>query len=301
LSVDFKGRTAIVTGAGRGLGREHALELARRGARVVVNDLGAGSDAGLDAANEVVEDIRRLGGQAIADGGSVTDAEAMRALARHALEAFGSIDILVANAGILRDKSFAKMPIEDFDLVVQTHVLGTARSVKAVWDTMREAGYGRIVLTTSAAGLMGNFGQANYAAAKAGIVGLAGSLRIEGERSNIRVNVISPFAVTRMSEGLVPAEVAEQMSPRYVAPAVAFLASEDAPSGIILNAGKGKFSVSRLVTSPGITLDLAAVSAEAIRDNWQRIADPAGETYYPSAHSFSRSAIMGQPERSHAG
>jgi NAD(P)-dependent dehydrogenase (short-subunit alcohol dehydrogenase family) len=193
------------------------------------------------------------------------------------------------------------MPIEDFDVVVQTHVLGTARSVKAVWNIMREAGYGRIVLTTSAAGLMGNFGQSNYAAAKLGIVGLAGSLRIEGEKSNIRVNVISPFAVTRMSEGLVPADVAEQMSPRHVSPAVAFLASEESPNGVILNAGKGRFSASRMVTSPGIELDLASLSAETIRDNWSRIIDPVGEAYYSSAHSFSRHAIMGQAEPSHAG
>jgi NAD(P)-dependent dehydrogenase (short-subunit alcohol dehydrogenase family) len=158
---------------------------------------------------------------------------------------------------------------------------------------MRDASYGPILMTTSAAGLMGNFAQSNYAAAKLAIVGLAGSLRIAGERSNIRVNVISPFAVTRMSEGLVPAEVAEQMRPRHVAPAAPFLVSDQAPSGVILNAGKGRFRVSRMVTSPGIELDLSVLDAEAIGDNWEKIVDPGGEAYYPSAHSYSRRQIMG--------
>lgn len=283
---DFTGRVAIVTGAGGGLGREHALELARRGAKVVVNDLGTsvnGEGRSSEAADAVVAEIVAAGGEAIAHGGSVTNMADVAAMVRQTLDAWGRIDILIANAGILRDASFKKMPIEDFETVIDVHLLGTARCVKAVWNVMNDAGYGRIIFTTSAAGLFGNFGQANYGAAKAGLVGLMNVLKIEGAKNNVHVNIISPLAATRMSEAVLPPEVAAMMRPSYVSAGVAFLASDQAPTGVILNAGAGLFSVNLVADTQGITMPLEAVSAEAVAAAWQQIADPSTLGGYANA------------------
>ncbi len=293
-TIDLTGRVAIVTGAGGGLGREHALELARRGAKVVVNDLGTsvkGEGRSTEAAEKVVAEIKAAGGEAIANGGSVTEMADVEAMVQQALDAWGKVDILVANAGILRDQSFKKMPIEDFELVINVHLLGTARCVKAVWGPMNDAGYGRIIFTTSAAGLFGNFGQSNYGAAKTGLVGLMNSLKIEGAKNNVRVNTISPLAATRMSEAVMPADIAAMMRPQYVAPGVAFLASEAAPTGVILNIGAGLFGVTVITENPGFVVPVEQISAETIAANWTAIADRSTLTGYNDALEQSMAVI----------
>jgi len=280
--IRFDGKVAIVTGAGGGLGRQHALELARRGAKVVVNDLGGsvdGSGGGSDAANKVVEEIKALGGEAIANGSSVTDDAGVARMIKDAMDAWGRIDILVANAGILRDKTFAKMEIADFQVVVDVHLMGTVKPAKAVWEIMREQNYGRIVVTTSSTGLYGNFGQANYGAAKLGLVGFMNTLKLEGQKNNIHVNAISPVAATRMTENLMPPQVLEQLKPEYVTPGVVFLCSEEAPTGTVLTAGAGAFAVSRIVETEGVYLGHEA-TVEKVRDAWAQITDPAGQQAY---------------------
>jgi NAD(P)-dependent dehydrogenase (short-subunit alcohol dehydrogenase family) len=281
--IRFDGKVAIVTGAGGGLGRQHALELARRGAKVVVNDLGGsmdGSGGGSDAANKVVEEIKALGGDAIANGSSVTDDAGVARMIKDAMDAWGRIDILVANAGILRDKTFAKMEFGDFSVVVDVHLFGTVKPVKAVWEIMRAQNYGRIVVTTSSSGLYGNFGQSNYGAAKLGLIGFMNTLKLEGQKNNIHVNAISPVAATRMTENLgMPAQVLEQLKPEYVTPGVVFLCSEEAPTGAILTAGAGAFAVARIVETEGVAIGPGA-TVEAVRDNWAKIADPAGQQAY---------------------
>ena len=281
--IRFDGKTAIVTGAGGGLGRQHALELARRGAKVVVNDLGGavdGSGGSSEAANAVVEEIRAAGGEAIADGGSVADDAGAANLVKAAMEAFGRIDILIANAGILRDKSFSKMEVTDFEAVMDVHLMGTVKPLHHAWPIMREQKYGRVVVTTSSTGLYGNFGQANYGAAKLSLVGLMNTLRIEGERDNIRVNTISPIAATRMTEGLMPPPLAERLKPEYVTPAVVYLASDDAPNGVVVTAGAGAFAQARIYETEGVYLGEGGLSAEEVRDNWAKITDPAGQQSY---------------------
>jgi NAD(P)-dependent dehydrogenase (short-subunit alcohol dehydrogenase family) len=271
-AIRFDGQVAIVTGAGGGLGRQHALELARRGARVVVNDL--------SAADAVVEEIRAAGGEALANDASVTDAGSVEAMARQALDAWGRIDILIANAGILRDRSFGKMAIEDFQAVLDVHLMGTMLPIKAVWETMKTQGYGRIVVTTSSSGLYGNFGQANYGAAKMGIVGLMQTLKIEGQKDNIHINAISPVAATKMTEDLFPPAVLEVLKPEYVTPGVVYLCSAQAPTGAILTAGAGSFALARVVETEGVHLGHNALSAEAVRENWDAISEGAGEAYF---------------------
>ncbi|HEY1135861.1 MAG TPA: SDR family NAD(P)-dependent oxidoreductase [Xanthomonadaceae bacterium] len=263
--IDLTGRTAIVTGAGGGLGRAHALLLAQRGAKVVVNDLGDGADA-------VVEEIRTAGGQARAAKCSITDAEAVQAMAEATLAEWGRIDILVNNAGILRDKSFAKMDLADFRLVLDVHVMGAAHCTRVVWETMRAQGYGRIVRTTSCSGLFGNFGQANYAAAKMALVGMMQTLGIEGAKHDIRVNCLAPTGATRMMEGILPPEQLSKFKPELVSPAVLVLVSEDAPNRAILSAGAGSFELVQLTMTQGIALGEAA-TAEAILAQWQALAD----------------------------
>ncbi|WP_395670968.1 SDR family NAD(P)-dependent oxidoreductase [Phenylobacterium sp.] len=280
--LGFEGRVAVVTGAGGGLGRHHALELARRGARVLVNDLGGavdGSGGGSDAAHAVVEEIRAFGGEAIANGSSVTDDAGVLRMIQDVMTAWGRLDILVANAGILRDRSFAKMDVADFQLVLDVHLMGTVKPAKAAWEIMRGQNYGRIVVTTSATGLYGNFGQANYGAAKLGVVGLMNTLRLEGAKHGIRVNTICPVAATRMTEGILPPPVADMLKPEYVTPGVVFLCSEDAPDGVILTAGAGAFAVARIVETPGAWLGPDA-TAEAVRERWSAISDAAGQTAY---------------------
>jgi len=280
--IRFDGKVAIVTGAGGGLGRQHALELARRGAKVVVNDLGGsvdGSGGGSEAANKVVEEIKAAGGEAIANGSSVTDDAGVQRMVKDAMDAWGRIDILIANAGILRDKTFAKMEFGDFQVVVDVHLFGTVKPAKAVWEIMREQNYGRIVVTTSSSGLYGNFGQSNYGAAKLGLIGFMNTLKLEGQKNNIHVNAIAPVAATRMTENLMPPAILEQLKPQYVTPGVVFLCSEEAPTGAILTAGAGAFALSRIVETEGVYLGPNA-SVEAVRDNWAKITDEAGAKAY---------------------
>ena len=261
--IRFDGKAAIVTGAGGGLGRAHALELARRGAKVVVNDLGGAVDGtgGSSAAAEgVVAEIKAAGGTAIANGASVTDEAGVAHLVKQTLDAFGRIDVVVANAGILRDKSFAKMELKDFAAVMDVHVMGTVKPLKAVWQLMRDQQYGRIVVTTSSTGLYGNFGQANYGAAKLALIGLMNTLKIEGMKDNVRVNAICPVAATRMTENLMPPQMLEQLKPDFVTPAVVFLASEDAPTGAILTAGAGVFSAAEMIETHGSGVPEAVIT-----------------------------------------
>ena len=281
--IRFDGKVAIVTGAGGGLGRQHALELARRGAKVVVNDLGGsvdGSGGSSAAADAVVAEIKAAGGEAISNGSSVTDDAGVALMIKQAMDAWGRIDILIANAGILRDKSFSKMEMADFELVVNVHLMGTVKPVKAVWEIMKEQNYGRIVVTTSSSGMYGNFGQSNYGAAKLGIIGFMNTIKLEGQKNNIHINAISPVAATRMTENLMPAEVLEKLKPEYVTPGVVYLASEEAPTGAILTAGAGAFALSRIYETEGVYLGEGGLSVEEVRDNWAKIADPSGQQAY---------------------
>jgi NAD(P)-dependent dehydrogenase (short-subunit alcohol dehydrogenase family) len=275
MSIDFKGKVAIVTGAGGGLGRTHALELAKRGAKVVVNDLG-GSVDGLggssEAANKVVAEIKAAGGEAISNGSSVTDETGVANLVKQTMEAFGRIDILVNNAGILRDKSFKKMEVADAKIVLDVHLMGSFICTKAVWPIMSEQNYGRIVMTTSPSGLFGNFGQANYGAAKLGLVGFMNTLVIEGKKNDIRTNAISPVAATRMTENLMPKEMLDKLGPELVTAGVVFLCSQDAPNGAILQAMGGQFHVAAVMENEMVNLGEKA-TADDVAANWAKISD----------------------------
>ena len=278
MGIDFTGKVAIVTGAGGGLGRTHALELAKRGAKVVVNDLGGamdGSGGSSAAAEKVVAEIKAAGGQAIANGSSVTDKKGVDNLVKQTVEAFGRIDILINNAGILRDKSFKKMELEDFQLVVDVHLMGSVYCTKAVWPIMNEQNYGRIVMTTSPSGLFGNFGQANYGAAKLGVVGFMNTLKIEGAKTNVRINAIAPVAATRMTENLIPQAMLDRLKPELVSPGVVYLCSDDAPSGVTLQAMGGRFMVAAIVENQGVDLGEGA-TVESVAANWEKISDLTG-------------------------
>ncbi|MDE2433033.1 MAG: SDR family NAD(P)-dependent oxidoreductase [Burkholderiales bacterium] len=268
-SVRFDGRVAIVTGAGAGLGRSHALQLAARGAKVVVNDLGDPS--------AVVQEIKAAGGEAIGFSGSVTDAEAMARMAQETMAQWGRIDILVNNAGILRDKSFTKMSLDDFRLVVDVHLMGAVNCTKAVWDTMRAQQYGRIVFTTSSSGLFGNFGQSNYGAAKMALVGLMQTLSLEGEKANVRVNCLAPTAATQMTEGILTPEVLAQFQPERVTPGLLVLASEDAPTRAILCAGAGTFAAAHVTLTEGLYVGDRSDAAEIVATQFDQITDRHGE------------------------
>lgn len=275
--INFKDRVAIVTGAGGGIGREHALELARRGAHVVVNDLGGtvdGTGSGLNAAMQVVDEINKFGGSAISNGASVCDPIGVQNMIETTIQSFGRVDILVANAGILRDKSFPKMKNDEIDAVLDVHLKGTFLSVKAVWPVMKEQNYGRIVVTTSSTGLYGNFGQANYAAAKLGLIGLMNTLKIEGAKNNIHVNAICPVASTRMTADLMTDQMNEVLKPEYVTPAVINLVKEDAPNGLIISAGAGAFSMAQIVETKGVYVGSGdELTPEAVAARWDEIID----------------------------
>ncbi|HEY5324278.1 MAG TPA: SDR family NAD(P)-dependent oxidoreductase [Caldimonas sp.] len=281
MSIRFDGRVAIVTGAGGGLGRLHALALARRGAAVVVNDLGGtldGNGGTPTAANAVVEEIRAAGGKAIASAASVTDFAAVEAMVQAAVGEWGRVDILVNNAGILRDKSFAKMEVNDFRLVLDVHLMGAVHCTKAVWEVMREQKYGRIVMTTSSSGLYGNFGQANYGAAKMALVGLMQTLSLEGAKYDIRVNCLAPTAATRMTAGLMPEAVLKQLEPGSVTPGLLALVAEDAPTRAILCAGAGAFERAYVTLTQGIHVGMGADAAEQVAGRWEEISDRDDET-----------------------
>lgn len=280
MSIDFKGRVAIVTGAGGGLGRQHALALAARGAKVVVNDLGGardGSGSSLTAAQQVVEEIRAAGGEAIANGASVTDYTAVQAMVQQAMDAWGRVDIVVSNAGILRDKSFAKMEIEDFRLVMDVHLMGAVHCCKAVWPIMNAQKYGRIVLTTSSSGLFGNFGQSNYGAAKMALVGLMQTLSIEGAKNDIRVNCLAPTAATRMTEGLMSEAVLDALKPEAVVPAMLVMAAESAPNRAILCAGAGTFEAAHVSLTQGLWLGLDGQTPERLAASLSEVTDRHGD------------------------
>ncbi|WP_395699904.1 SDR family NAD(P)-dependent oxidoreductase [Aquabacterium sp.] len=281
MSLQFTDRVAIVTGAGNGLGRCHALALAARGAKVLVNDLGGardGSGGSVSAAQAVVDEIRAAGGQAIANGASVTDFDAVQAMVQQAMDAWGRVDILVNNAGILRDKSFGKMTLEDFRLVVDVHLMGAVHCSKAVWPIMTERKYGRIVMTTSSSGLYGNFGQANYGAAKMALVGLMQTLAIEGAKHDIRVNCLAPTAATRMTEDLMPPAVLAALKPEAVVPAMLVLASEGAPTRAIACAGAGTYEAAHITLTQGLHLGLTEDTPERLAAAWAQVSDRAGET-----------------------
>src|SRR5579863_2249363 len=280
MAINFANRVAIVTGAGGGLGRAHALYLARLGAKVVVNDLGGaldGSGGNSAASEKVVAEITAAGGEAIANGASVSDDAGVAHLVKQTMDKWGRIDVLIANAGILRDKSFGKMELKDFDAVIDVHLMGTVKPAKAVWDIMKNQSYGRIVVTTSSTGLYGNFGQTNYGAAKLSLVGLMNSLKLEGQKNNVHVNAISPVAATRMTENIMPPQMAERLKPDFVTPGVVYLCSEEAPTGAILTAGAGVFALARIYETEGAYLGEGGLSAEEVRDNCGKITDAAGQ------------------------
>jgi NAD(P)-dependent dehydrogenase (short-subunit alcohol dehydrogenase family) len=279
MTIRFDNRVAIVTGAGGGLGRSYALDLAKRGAKVVVNDLGASRDGSghSDAALQVVEEIRAAGGEAMSNGGSVTDYDQMAEMVAKAKEQWGGVHILINNAGVLRDKSFAKMEPADFDFVVKVHLIGSANGTKAVWETMREQNYGRILMTASSTGLFGNFGQANYGAAKLGLAGLTKTLYLEGAKYNIKVNTLAPTAGTRMTEDLFPEEAFKAFAPERVAPAALYLVSDDAPTNAIVGAGAGVFQAAYVTLTPGVALTGDDCTPEGVAAHWQQIIDRSGE------------------------
>ena len=277
MTISFKDKVAIVTGAGGGLGRCHALQFAERGAKVIVNDLGGsvdGSGGSSEAADKVVEEIKAMGGDAISNGSSVTDKAGVKKLVDDAMAAYGRIDILVNNAGVLRDKSFAKVTLDDFEFVVDVHMMGSVYCTKAVWPIMVEQKYGRIVMTSSSSGIFGNFGQSNYGSAKMGVVGLMNTLRIEGQKNNIKVNSLVPVAATRMTENLgMPDAVFDSLKPESVSPAVIFMASEDAPDGVMISAGAGVFAMAEIVHSEGIALKGDDLNADMLAEKWSKASD----------------------------
>lgn len=274
--IDFTDRVAIITGAGGGLGRAYALALAERGAKVVVNDLGGdvhGEGGTPSLAQQVVDEITAAGGAAIVDGHDITDEAAVNALVAAIIEKWGRIDILMNNAGILRDRSFAKITTDDFRKVLEVHLMGSVNCTRAVWPHMAEAGYGRILMTTSTSGIYGNFGQSNYGSAKSGLVGLMNVLAIEGAKKNIKVNAIAPTAATRMTEDLLPQRVLDIMGPETIAPGALFMVSDDAPTKTILGAGAGVFAVSQMVESRGVYLPDDVRTPEVVAERWAEIAD----------------------------
>ena len=280
MSLRFDDQVVIVTGAGNGLGKSHALEFARRGARVVVNDLGGtrdGSGASSDAADAVVQEIHNAGGDAMANGANVAKLGEVQRMVDDALARWGRIDVLVNNAGILRDKTFAKMELDDFNLVLDVHLRGSVNCTKAVWGVMQEREYGRIVMTSSSSGIYGNFGQTNYGAAKMGLVGFMNSLALEGQKHGIHVNTLAPIAATRMTEDLMTEEVLAVLRPEFVTPAVIFMASKEAPTRQIIAAGAGSFARVVIQETPGVYLPDELRDADNVAAAWERIAATEGQ------------------------
>jgi NAD(P)-dependent dehydrogenase (short-subunit alcohol dehydrogenase family) len=275
MNTRLHGKVAIVTGAGGGLGRAHALALAKHGARVVVNDLGG--DLSTSPAASVVNEIRAAGGEAIANGADVTDFGQVEAMVMNTIANWGRIDILVNNAGVLRDKSFTKMTLADFRLVIEVHLMGSVNCTKAVWNAMRAQNFGRIVMTTSSSGLYGSFGQSNYSAAKMALVGLMQTLALEGAKNNIRVNCLAPTAATAMTEGLLPAEALARLGPATVSPGLIALVGDDAPTRTILLAGAGSFEQAHITMTKGIFVGAEEDAVEQILTRFAEIGDRTGE------------------------
>jgi len=289
--IRFDNRVAIVTGAGVGLGRSHALGLAARGAKVVVNDLGAATDgtgASSQAAQAVVQEIHDMGGQAIANGANVTDPVQVQAMVAEAIDTFRHVDILVNNAGILRDKTFAKASLDDFRVVLDVHLMGSVNCTHALWSHMVGREYGRIVLTTSASGLYGNFGQSNYGAAKAAMLGLMNVLAQEGGRKNVHVNMLAPTAATRMTEALLPPETLDLLRPETITPGLLMLVSEAAPNKMILGAGAGCFTETKVYETAGVALQGDALTPEGVLAALGQIRNPEGQTEMDNAFAQTR-------------
>lgn len=287
MSINYKDKVAIVTGAGNGLGKSHALALAERGAKVVVNDLGGardGTGGSISAAEEVVNHINASGGEAIADGANVTDDAQVAAMVKAAMDKWGRVDILVNNAGILRDKTFHKMTMADFRAVIDVHLVGSAVCTHAVWPVMRDQAYGRIICTSSPSGLHGIFGQANYGAAKAGMIGFMNALHLEGAKYNIRINLLSPSAKTRMTEDLgFPPEILDMMTPEAITAAMLFLVSEDAPSRAIVSCAAGGYARGYVVETDGVYLPPDKQTPEDIAEHWETISDRSNVHYYENS------------------
>ncbi|MDA9918766.1 SDR family NAD(P)-dependent oxidoreductase [Porticoccaceae bacterium] len=276
MSINFEGQVAIVTGAGNGLGRSHALALAERGAKVVVNDLGGardGTGASSDAAMEVVGLIEAAGGEAFAHGANVARFDEVQDMVTQAMEKWGRVDILINNAGILRDKSFAKMDLADFQLVMDVHLMGSVNCTKAVWDIMREQNYGRIVMTTSSSGMYGNFGQTNYGAAKMAVLGFMNTLVLEGGKNNIHVNALAPTAGTRMTEDLMPPEVLGMLTAESVTAGALILCDKKAPTRTILCAGAGGYAVAGMYETDGIFMAKDEQNPDLIVAQWDQLSD----------------------------
>ena len=293
--MTFDGRVAIVTGAGQGLGRSHALALAARGARVLVNDVGGGRDgrgASSGAARRVAEEIRAVGGAAEPSAADVVDPVQVAEMVEQAVKAWGRVDILVNNAGILRDKTFHKIGLDDFRQVLEVHLMGSVHCTRAVWPRMREQSYGRVVMTTSASGLYGNFGQSSYGAAKMALVGLMNTLAHEGARYEIRVNCLAPAAATRMTEDIMPPPMLELLAPESVTPGLLALVAEDAPNRTILTAGAGVFARAAIYETPGVYLAPEERTPERVLECWQEIGDPERQAAYAAALEQTRSFVV---------
>lgn len=276
MTISFEGQVAIVTGAGNGLGRSHALELGRRGAKVIVNDFGGardGTGGSLSPAEAVVEEIRAEGGEAMANGANVANFADCESMVSDALSKWGRVDALVNNAGILRDKSFGKMDMSDWNMVVDVHLNGSANCSRAVWNQMKEQKYGRILMTTSTSGIYGNFGQANYGAAKLGLVGLMNTLCIEGAKDNIQINCLSPTAATRMTEDILTEDMLAKLDPKFVTPAAVFLVSRDAPNHCVMFAGAGSYTTMQISEGAGMHLKEEDRTADGIAANFATISD----------------------------
>lgn len=295
MTISFQGKVAIVTGAGNGLGRSHALELAKRGAKVVVNDLGGardGSGASSEASQEVVRLIEEHGGEAISHGANVANFDEVQDMVNQTMEKWGRVDILINNAGILRDKSFSKMTLGDFKLVMDVHVMGTVNCTKSVWEIMREQNYGRIVMTTSSSGMYGNFGQSNYGAAKMAVLGLMNTLVLEGAKNNILVNALAPTAGTRMTEDLMPEEIVKAFAPEAVTAGMLTLCDENAPNRFILCAGAGGYSSASIFETQGCFLPQNSQSPEAVRENWHELTDQENQASLASGAKQGEKFVM---------
>jgi len=293
MTIRYDNRVAVITGAGSGLGRSHALFLASRGAKVVVNDLGGavdGSGASTSAGEKVVAEIKAAGGEAVANSDSVATPDGAARIIQSAIDNYGQIDILINNAGNLRDKSFAKLQPEDFDAVVDVHLSGSAYCTLAAWPHMKEAGYGRIVMTTSSAGLFGNFGQGNYAAAKMGVYGLMNALKHEGRKFNININTLAPMALTRMTEDIMSDKIKPLVKPEFVTPIVAwFCAEENTTSGDVVEAGAGYYAKVQIVEGAGVVLGGGEIpTPELIQENYDKIADMSESAPFDSANDIMR-------------
>lgn len=291
--IEFTGRVAIITGAGGGLGRHHAIELAKRGAKVVINDLGGSKDgvgSSTSAADHVVEEIKALGGEAVPNYDNVATQEGGENIVQTAIDAFGKIDILINNAGILLDSTFVKMDEKKWDVVVDVHLKGTFCVTKPAFLHMVKQSYGRIIMTTSGSGLFGNFGQTNYSSAKMGVVGFANVLKLEGAKYNIKTNVIAPIAGTRLTEDVVPPEIFSRMKVDFVTPAVIYMCSEQCQdSGVIINAGLGYFSRSAIMTGEGVILSDGNIipTPEEVMKNWSRITSLENARFFSNLGEMS--------------